>query len=154
KLGDHADDVPLRVAEQADRGALRNRVRAHHALATEALDLLQRRSHIGDLHIEGDVSVVSLGHAADASGDSHALVVCVAVDHRVVGRPHWLSELPIEEFSEELTQAVWILADDFEMNDRLSHALCPLSCSCGPDPVRAPGPIAPNQTSNEVCRGG
>ncbi len=67
------------------------------------------------------MAVIALGHAADPAGDPHPVVVCVAVDHPIIGRTHRFAEAPLEQLAEELPQLVGVFADHLEMDYRCSH---------------------------------
>ena len=74
----HADDVALGVGEEADRQALHDVVRTHHARAAQALGLGQRRLDVGHLHVHRHVAVVALRPGGDAAADADAVLLVLA----------------------------------------------------------------------------
>src|SRR5438105_938030 len=70
---DEPDDVAFGVLELAEREPAHDRLRAHHALAAEALGLRERGLDVRDLHVEGDVAGVARRPSADAAADADPL---------------------------------------------------------------------------------
>src|SRR5579859_7507868 len=91
-------------------------VGSHHLLATEALGLLERGADVVDLDVERDVAGVAVRTGPDAAADPVRIL-----DHRVVGRPHRLAELPAEHLAVVLAQAIPVPAYYLVMNHRLTH---------------------------------
>src|SRR4051794_24883376 len=123
---DQADQVALRVLELAQLDLVHDLLRAHDPGPAEALGLGPRGLDVGDLHVEGHVSVVSLRALPDAAADPHAVGVAVAValDDPVAHRVARI-DLPAEELRVVALQLLPVLPDDFEVNYRLSHCFPP-----------------------------
>jgi hypothetical protein len=62
--------MALRVGEHRYARAVRHVHGPHHPAPTETLDLAQRRLEVTDLHVEGDVVLVSDRGRADAAVDA------------------------------------------------------------------------------------
>src|SRR6188474_1492019 len=109
-----ADDVPLRIGEQRDRGLGRDLGERHDDAATIGLHLGQGALRILGPDVEGDVPRTAVGSSADAGGQ--VLLAEHAVAARVVG-----VEAPAEDVAVELLQLLAILAHHFDVDDLVSH---------------------------------
>src|SRR5215211_1418181 len=127
---DEADDVALGIAELSERQVdARNLIGSEDGSATELFRLRQRRPHVRDLDVEGDVTVVALGAVADPAADPHAVGGGVALPlNRPVGHRVARVDFPAEELGVVALQFLPVLTYYFEMDDWLSHLVSsPLS---------------------------
>src|SRR5215216_5061179 len=110
--------MALGVGEHRDARAVRHVHRPRHPASTEALDLVQRRLEVPDLHVEGDVALASFRRRADTAVDT---ALYARVRHRVLRarRPH----LPVKGVPVEALQDLGVLADDLDVHYRVTHLL-------------------------------
>jgi hypothetical protein len=82
------------------------------------------RFDVVDRDVEGDMTLVAVGAAGDATADggSFRRGVVLAVDHPVLHRIVRV-DLPAEELGVVLLQLLAVLTDHLEVHDRLSHEL-------------------------------
>src|SRR5829696_1674936 len=117
--------MTLGIVEEADRQPLDRRLGAHHATASQLLDLIERGAHVRDLDVEGNVAVVALRPGADAAADSHPLGVRVALagDDVVLGRTAGRRgvEAPSRELGIKAPQLADVVSDDLEVHYWLTH---------------------------------
>src|SRR5215210_9384799 len=122
---DEADHVALGIAELAELDHVHDLLRAHDPLATEALGLGEGCLDVGNRDVEGDVAFVAGRPAGDAAADARIAVgreVAVARHHPVVHLVVGV-DLPVEELGVVLPQLVSVLANDLEVDYRLTHVL-------------------------------
>src|SRR5215211_6460547 len=106
--------MALGVGEHRDARSVRHVHGPRHPAPPETLDLAQRRLEVPDLHVEGDVALVSGRRRADATVDA---ALYAGVRHRVVGaRRH---HLPVKSIPVEALEGLSILADDLDVHYRV-----------------------------------
>ena len=103
-------------------------LRAQHARAAEPFCGFERGFYVGNCNVEDRVADV-IAASAHPAADTGAVVGRVLVDEPVVaGLRHGVRdrrvrvELPVEQAAVERAELLRLLADDLEVNDRLSHA--------------------------------
>src|SRR5881628_893758 len=113
-LLDQPDDVPFRVGEQREPHSIRDLLRWLDGLATQSIDLLERRLQVVDADVERHVAG-ALRRLADPAVDATAVL---AMDHgvlqrRIIDRP----KRPAERLRIELPKSAGVAPQDLEMDD-------------------------------------
>src|SRR5207249_10896968 len=108
--------MPFRVGEQREPHSIRDLLRWLDGLATQSIDLLERRLQVVDADVERHVAG-ALRRLADPAVDSTAVL---AMDHgvlqrRIIDRP----KRPAERLRIELPKSAGVAPQDLEMDDRV-----------------------------------
>src|SRR5438046_2314185 len=106
--------MTLWIGEDADHGAVGHLLRAHESLPAPALHNAKRLGHIFNFNIERYVTVAAVHGRADATVDAAAR----RNDGVVV---HYRRELPVENALVEVFKHLLVLAENFEVDDRVRH---------------------------------
>src|SRR5207245_505142 len=131
---DEADHVALGIGEEGDGRSTGDVHRPHHRFTSQLFSLVEVGLGIVDLDIKRDMTG-SVGRRADAPGDG---AVATRVNHAVVHRVVRI-DLPIEQLAEELLEPLAVLADDLEVDDRITHV------------PRPPGGLVCKRLSHTTC---